>query len=83
MNRMVAGLKLAPMAPLSKVFTSLTQVMTASDLHIQMAVSRLSSSMVFQMFALPQAPTLTVIVDLKRRRRKRRNDNELLHTNTK
>ena len=57
--------------------------MTASDLHIQMAVSRLSSSMVFQMFALPQAPTLTVIVDLKRRRRKRRNDNELLHTNTK
>ena len=66
---MVAGQELVLMAPLSKVYTSLTQVMTASDLHIQMDGFRLSSFTVYQMFA---ATLLAVYVDLKRR--KRRND---------
>ena len=55
------------MALLLKVFTSLTQAMTASDLHTLMVESKLSSYTVYQMFA---AYIPVVFVDLKRRRRK-------------
>ena len=67
---MVAGPRLALMAPLSKVSISLTQAMTASDLRTQMVESKLLSSKVYRMYAVS---ILVVFVYLKKRKRKNEN----------